>query len=94
MRKTTRRLIAAVLLMLAPLVGTTFAPGCVETALLAVNPCGTVLENCTPQEWYELIWPIVNAPDYERDPSCSIPYACGTWTGDTPGYATTTGTSD
>lgn len=77
MRDRIRRRIAIGLLMLAPLIGTTFAPGCLETALLAANPCGTVLSNCTPDQWYALIWPVVTAPDYDRDPSCTIPYLCG-----------------
>ena len=54
MLRMTRRRIIVALLMAAPLVGTTFAPGCLETALLAANPCGTVL-NCPPETWYAVI---------------------------------------
>lgn len=76
--------IAVALLMIAPLaVGTTLASmGCMETALMAVNPCGTVFSNCTPDDWYRwIVWPTVTYPDYDRDPSCTIPYACGDWFG-------------
>jgi hypothetical protein len=72
-----------------------------EQFLMAVNPCGTVL-TCSPQTWYEtVVWPFVKFPDFERDPSCTIPYGCGTWfggaatifqTGPTTG-TTTTGTT-
>jgi len=82
MSKRTQRRVATMMLMLAPLIGTTFAPGCLETTLLALNPCGTVLKNCTPEAWYALIWPILEVPDYERDPSCTMPYGCGPWFGE------------
>jgi len=72
------------LLLVGPLaVGTTLNVGCLETFLSAVNPCGTVLANCEPADWYRwIVWPFVEYPDYERDPSCTIPYACGDWFGD------------
>ncbi len=76
MRHTLKCRIVFALLLAAPLVGTTLAPGCVETGLLALNPCGTVL-NCSPESYYATIWPLITAPDYERDPSCTIPYGCG-----------------
>lgn len=86
MRKTTKRRAAIALLMLAPLIGTTFASGCLETTLLALNPCGTVLSNCTPEQWFTLVWPVIEAPNYERDPSCTIPYMCGSpWIPASPG---------
>jgi hypothetical protein len=77
----TRRRLAILLLMALPLAGTVMASGCLETALLALNPCGTVLKNCTPETWYALVWPVIEAPNYDRDPSCTIPYGCGPWFG-------------
>lgn len=38
------------------------------------NPCGNVFAFCTEEELDRLNNPI---PDYENDPSCTIPGACG-----------------
>ena len=78
MSKTRKRRIATMLLMLAPLTATTFAPGCLETALLAANPCGTIL-NCDPDFWQFTVYPALTVPNWELDPSCVIPGACGDW---------------
>ncbi len=89
MSRTWKRRIAVALLMFAPLTATTLEMGCVETALVAANPCGTIL-NCDPTIWYELIWPVITAPDYERDPTCTIPGGCGPWFGDQTTFLGTT----
>jgi len=82
MLRMTKHRLAVGLLIVAPLIaGTTVGMNCLETFLLSVTPCGTVLTNCTPDDWVQMIWPILTVPDYERDPSCTVPYGCGTWTG-------------
>jgi hypothetical protein len=54
-----------------------------------MNPCGTILSNCDPTDWWTIIWPVIEAPNYDRDPSCTIPYLCGE-----PWSTTTTGTTN
>jgi hypothetical protein len=94
-----RRAIFALVLIAGPLaVGTIPALSCAQTVLEAVNPCGTVLSNCTPADWYRwMVWPYVNYPDYSIDPSCVIPYACTDWFGNAAtrggGTSTTTGST-
>lgn len=46
---------------------------CLGKVVRNVNPCGTVL-NCDPIE-YDLLW--ADFPDFERDPTCTIPGLCG-----------------
>ena len=91
MSKSPKRRVAVSMLMLAPLLaGTVLSSGCLETALLAANPCGTIFKNCTPDTWYAVIWPVIEAPNYDKDPSCTIPFGCGTWYGDAatfPGHS-------
>ncbi len=39
-----------------------------------LNPCGTLLANCTAEELDTLRFSV---PDFQNDPSCTIPGACG-----------------
>lgn len=39
-----------------------------------LNPCGSIFAFCTAEELDRMNNPI---PDYENDPSCTIPGACG-----------------
>lgn len=88
--KLRHRVIVRILVVAPLLAGTVYGPSCLETTLLALNPCGTVLD-CDPADYYAIIWPVITAPDYDRDPSCTIPYACGDWYGDAPTILTPTG---
>lgn len=45
-----------------------------EKVINSVNPCGTVL-NCDPVE-YDLL--TTDFPDWNLDPTCTIPGQCGT----------------
>ncbi|MBN1345550.1 MAG: hypothetical protein JXQ73_22850 [Phycisphaerae bacterium] len=82
MSQERKHRIAVMLLIVAPLIATTFSSStCMETTLLALNPCGTVLD-CSPADWFSVVWPVVEAPNYDRDPSCTIPFLCGSpWGG-------------
>ena len=59
--------------------GRLYQSGCYESFLLGINPCGTVLAICTPEDWYRAISPALTFPNYELDPSCTIPYSCGAY---------------
>ena len=39
--------------------------------------CGSVLTFCEPSDQISLFFPILEFPDYDADPSCSIPLNCG-----------------
>ena len=45
-------------------------PSC-ETALTTVNPCGSIFGFCDPIDM-DLMF--ADIPDYDLDPTCSIPY--------------------
>jgi len=76
MRGKKRLVTTALLMTLAG--GMVFANiGCFE-ALLMVNPCGTIL-NCDPDFWQFTVYPALTVPNWELDPSCVIPGACGDW---------------
>ncbi|GMU23928.1 MAG: hypothetical protein AMXMBFR13_40050 [Phycisphaerae bacterium] len=59
--------------MAAALMGTTFQAGCLGKVARNVNPCGTVLA-CDPLE-YDLLF--TEYPDWDLDPTCTIPGFCG-----------------
>ena len=49
--------------------------GACLSALYGVNPCGTILANCDPTE-YEQLFGDYYEPDYNVDPTCTIPFEC------------------
>ena len=67
------------LIGLTVICGRLFQSGCYESFLFAINPCGTVLDICTPEDWYRAISPALTWPNYDLDPSCTIPYSCGAY---------------
>jgi len=69
------RRIAMVATMLAG--GTVLANGGCMNTLLSISPCGTILAGCTGGDWLNFIFPYLDTPDYNADPSCTIPLACG-----------------
>ena len=63
-----------VLVGLAVLTGCTFGSGLLpscETALTTVNPCGSIFGFCEPTDM-DLLF--ADVPDFELDPTCTIPY--------------------
>jgi hypothetical protein len=56
--------------------GMVLGDGCMST-LATTNLCGTVFPWCTPADQLNLMWPILDIPDYSADPSCTIPLGCG-----------------
>jgi hypothetical protein len=58
--------------------GTMFGNGCMN-ALLSITPCGTIvpLTVCTPVDQLNLVFPLLEIPDFRTDPSCTIPFGCG-----------------
>ena len=56
--------------------GTVLSNGCMN-ALASVSVCGTVLTFCTPQDQLNLLFPMLEVPDFDTDPSCTIPLGCG-----------------
>lgn len=51
-------------------------PGCMNT-LANINVCGTIFTFCTPADQINLMFPYLDYPDYNADPSCTIPLGCG-----------------
>ncbi|UCD29544.1 MAG: hypothetical protein JSV03_03420, partial [Planctomycetota bacterium] len=65
---------AGMRIMLAVLfVGTTFQAGCLSNILRNVNPCGTIID-CDPLE-FDLL--LTDYPDWDKDPTCTVPGWCG-----------------
>ena len=46
-----------------------------EDILTTFNPCGNIFGFCTEED-IDLLFATI--PDYGLDPTCTIPYACGT----------------
>jgi len=55
--------------------GTVLNNGCINT-LASVPICGTVLTFCTPVDQLNLMFPLLETPDFNADPSCTIPLGC------------------
>ena len=47
------------------------------TCVTSVNLCGTVLTFCEPVDQLNLMFPYLELPDFDADPSCTIPLGCG-----------------
>jgi hypothetical protein len=45
-------------------------PSC-ETTLTTLNPCGTIFAFCEPEDVYRIF---ADVPDFDYDPSCTIPF--------------------
>ncbi len=56
--------------------GMVLGNGCINT-LASVPICGTVLTFCTPQDQLNLMYPMLDLPNFDWDPSCTIPLGCG-----------------
>ena len=73
MKKKSKNSKAGLLALAVAFVGCNFAaifPSC-ETTLTTLNPCGSVLGFCNAIDIDRLFGDI---PDFELDPSCSIPF--------------------
>lgn len=57
--------------------GTVMANGCVNT-LASLPICGGLLTFCDAFDQINLLFPILQTPDFRADPSCTIPLGCGT----------------
>ena len=70
-RKTKgRTFISLAVLLTGSLAVSGLLPSC-ETALTTFNPCGSIFGFCEPQD-IDLMF--ADIPDYDLDPSCTIPY--------------------
>lgn len=73
MKKSLRLKLTLQAVFAAAFCGSIFQVGCLGQAVRTFNPCGTVIA-CDPLEW-DLLF--ADAPDYDLDATCSIPFACG-----------------
>ncbi len=56
--------------------GTMFSDGCLNT-VASLPICGGLLTFCTPGDQLLLFYPVLEVPDYDADPGCTIPGTCG-----------------
>jgi len=77
----TRRLNASWLAVLAVVAGLPLV-GCddvlTDDVMRQLNPCLTIL-NCDPYAWEDLFIDPFGGYQIDIDPTCTIPYRCGTW---------------
>jgi len=57
--------------------GMLYQNGCLN-ALYSIQICGVVLPAtvCTPEDQLLLVFPFLEVPDFEIDPTCTIPFGC------------------
>ena len=75
--------------------GTVCQLNCLGTVARQINPCGTIIA-CDPLEYDYLVYDLPdNAPDWNLDPTCTLPGFCGysPFPFGTTGTGTTTGTT-
>ncbi len=65
------------LCMTVTLAGGTLLGGTCVNTLASANLCGTVFPWCTPADQLNLLYPMLETPDFYSDPSCTIPLGCG-----------------
>jgi len=63
------------LLVAAAFLGSMSQLGCITAMAKNFNPCGTILV-CDPYEW-DLMMLGDNYPDWDLDPTCTVPGGCG-----------------
>lgn len=73
MRRTRKWEAAVALLLAGALTGSVGQLGCIQKITHNFNPCGTIL-NCDAAE-YDLM--MNDFPDWNLDPTCTIPGQCG-----------------
>ena len=56
--------------------GTVLQSNCAN-ALYSLPICGTVLTFCTPSDQLNILFPLLETPDFSTDPTCTIPLGCG-----------------
>ena len=56
--------------------GSLFGSTCTNT-VASLPICGGVLTFCTPADQINALWPLLETPDFDADPSCTIPLGCG-----------------
>lgn len=56
--------------------GSLFANNCINMAA-SLPICGGLLTFCSPVDQINLLWPLLETPDFSADPSCTIPLGCG-----------------
>lgn len=55
--------------------GALLGNGCINT-LASLPICGGVLTFCTPTDQLNLFYPMLDLPNYNWDPSCTVPMGC------------------
>lgn len=56
--------------------GSLYAGACINT-LASLPICGGLLTFCTPADQINVLFPYLDTPDFNADPSCTIPLGCG-----------------
>ncbi len=56
--------------------GSLFQSNCINT-VASLPICGGVLTFCSPADQLNALFPFLETPDYNSDPSCTIPLGCG-----------------
>lgn len=56
--------------------GSLLGSNCINT-VASLPICGGVLTFCAPADQINLLWPMLETPDFDADPSCTIPLGCG-----------------
>lgn len=72
--KKKNRILMAVTAALAG--GTVLQSNCAN-ALYSLPICGGVLTFCTPSDQLGVLYPLLDVPDFNADPSCTVPLGCG-----------------
>ncbi len=72
--KKRNRLAMAVAAFLAG--GTVLQSNCANV-IYSLPICGAVLTFCTPTDQLNILFPLLETPDFNADPTCTIPLGCG-----------------
>jgi len=77
MKKNSRKMKRLATMASLCVAGGTLMQGNCANALFSLPICGGILTFCTPNDQLNVLFPLLTTPDFDADPTCTIPLGCG-----------------
>jgi len=76
MRKNPRKMKRLATMASLCVAGGTLLQGNCFNAVASLPICGGILTFCTPNDQLNVLFPLLTTPDFNADPTCTIPLGC------------------
>ena len=77
MKKNPRKMKRLATMASLCVAGGTLMQGNCFNAVASLPICGGILTFCTPNDQLNVLFPLLTTPDFDADPTCTIPLGCG-----------------